>query len=62
MTRAVCAGGSKPCPHLAERVGEEPWCAAFGCSLTGVRRCGPKLIKAALKKRKLETKLKGKQS
>jgi hypothetical protein len=62
MTRSICAGGAKPCPHFTERAGEAPWCAAFGRPLDDVQRCGSKLIKAALKKRKLNTKLKGKQS
>lgn len=61
MTRAVCAGGAAPCPHLAERPGEEPWCAAFARPLADVTRCGPKLIKAAQKKQKLRAKLKGKK-
>ena len=61
MTRAVCAGGAKPCRHLIERPGEEPRCAAFARPMADVRRCGPKLIKAALKKQKLRNKLKGKK-
>ena len=61
MTRAVCAGGAASCPHLIERAGEEPWCAAFARPLADVTRCGPKLIKAALKKRKLRNKLQGKK-
>lgn len=61
MTRAVCAGGAKPCPHFAERPGEEPRCAAFARPLADVTRCGPKLIKAALKKQKLRNKLQGKK-
>lgn len=61
MIRAVCAGGAKPCRHLTERPGEEPWCAAFARPLADVTRCGPKLIKAALKRKKLRAKLKGKK-
>lgn len=61
MNRGICAGGAKPCRHLTERPGEEPWCAAFARPLAGVTRCGPKLIKAALKKQKLRNKLKGKK-
>ena len=61
MNRAICAGGAKPCRHLTERPGEEPWCAAFARPLADVTRCGPKLIKAALKKKKLRSKLKGKK-
>lgn len=61
MTRAVCAGGAKPCRHLIDRPGDEPWCAAFGRPVADVTRCGPKLIKAALKRKKLRAKLKGKK-
>ena len=61
MTRAVCAGGAKPCRHLIDRPGDEPSCAAFVRPLADVTRCGPKLIKAALKKQKLRSKLKGKK-
>ncbi|HRR33125.1 MAG TPA: hypothetical protein P5026_03425 [Kiritimatiellia bacterium] len=61
MTRAVCAGGAASCRHLIGRAGEEPWCAAFGRPVADVTRCGPKLIKAALKRKKLRAKLKGKK-
>lgn len=61
MTRDICAGGAAPCPHLTERAGEEPWCAAFEKPAVAVRRCGPKLIKLALKKQKLRNKLKRKK-
>jgi hypothetical protein len=54
----VC-NGAKPCPHLAA-VGATPFCKAFRLPVADVQRCGPKLVKAALKKQKLDKKLKGK--
>ena len=60
MTPALCQGGSRPCEHLADE-GGRPYCAAFARPVSDVPRCGPKLVKAALKKQKLDEKLKGKK-
>jgi hypothetical protein len=60
MNLSSCNGGKKPCPHLTAD-GSTLFCAAFREPLSEVRRCGPKLIKLALKRHKLNDKLKGKK-
>jgi len=56
MTPAACTG----CAYLADE-GGQPYCTAFARAVADVRKCGPKLVKAALKKQKLDEKLKGKK-
>ena len=60
MTSAVCTCGADACPHLADE-GGLPYCKAFARPVSDIAKCGPKLVKAALKKRKLDEKLKGKK-
>jgi len=52
--------GAEPCPHLTVN-GTVPFCSAFRKPIADVSKCGPKLVKAALKRKKLDQKLKGKQ-
>jgi hypothetical protein len=60
MKLEICNGGARPCVHL-DADGPVPFCDAFRKPLAEVRKCGPKLIKLALKKNKLSDKLKGKK-
>jgi hypothetical protein len=55
-----CNGGDKPCAHFSVAV-VTPTCLAFDAPVSTVEKCGGKLIKLALKKRKLNEKLKGKK-
>jgi len=55
-----CNGGESPCGHLTVN-GAVPFCNVFRKPIADVVRCGPKLVKAALKRRKLDRKLKGRQ-
>jgi len=59
MNNSVCSGGT-PCEHLASE-GGLPYCKAFAMPVSDVPKCGPKLVKAALKKQKLDEKLKGRK-
>ena len=59
MNVTICYGGAKPCEHLSTD-GAAPFCKAFRKPVAEVERCGPKLVKLALKSRKLQEKLKGK--
>ncbi len=60
MKPSTCLAGDKPCPHLVDQGGQD-YCTAFGKPVETVNKCGPKLVKAALKKQKLDEKLKGKK-
>ncbi|MCL2103449.1 MAG: hypothetical protein FWH21_00100 [Kiritimatiellaeota bacterium] len=59
MRIEFCNGRARPCGHLAVD-GAVPFCKAFRKRIADVKRCGPKLIKLALKRNKLSDKLKGK--
>lgn len=61
MTPAVCSRGGATCPHLADE-GGQPYCTAFARAVADVGKCGTKLVKAALKKQKLDERLKGKKA
>ena len=56
MKLTTCAD----CKHLTAD-GVTPFCAVFRKAVSEVRKCGPKLIKLALKRHKLNDQLKGKK-